>query len=118
MDNGGERELVRRMLGNLIDNAVRHAPPGTTVHVALAHSEGKYVVTVRDSGGGIPEEQRVRIFERFHRAESPGAPDDGAGAGLGLALARWIARTHGGDLDLTDTSSAGSTFTVWLPLSR
>jgi len=108
----GDEDLIRRMLGNLIDNAVRHAPAGTAVRVALAARDSGYLVSVTDAGAGIPPDQQARVFERFHRGESS---SDGGGAGLGLALARWIARVHGGEIELTDTSSAGTTFTVALP---
>jgi signal transduction histidine kinase len=73
-----------------------------------------------DAGPGIPPEDQPHIFERFYRRDRPrpdGAPRDG-GAGLGLALARWIARAHDGDVILARSSGAGTTFLITLPLHR
>ena len=96
----GDEELVRRLVANLLDNAVRHAPPDTTVDVTLEETADGYTVSVSDRGPGIAPEFQPYIFERFNRGDAA-RPADG-GAGLGLALARWIARLHGGDV------SAGS----------
>jgi heavy metal sensor kinase len=113
----GDEELIHRMIGNLIDNAIRHAPPGSTVRVDLDRSSSGYVIAVRDQGPGVPDEIRPYIFERFYRGDAARqrgpAPNDGAG--LGLALARWIARSHGGDVDLVRSSGSGSTFVIALP---
>jgi heavy metal sensor kinase len=110
----GDEELARRLVGNLLDNAVRHTPAGTTVRVELRHDGGRYLLTVTDSGDGIPAEIQPHIFERFFRGDSARTAA-GGGAGLGLALARWIARTHGGDVTLTSSSPQGTTFTAILP---
>ena len=113
----GDEELVHRMIGNLIDNAIRHAPPGSSVRVDLDRSSSGYVIAVRDQGPGVPDEIRPFIFERFYRGDA--ARQRGStssdGAGLGLALARWIARSHGGDVDLVRSSESGSTFVIALP---
>jgi heavy metal sensor kinase len=114
----GDEELVRRMIGNVVDNAVRHAPPATSVRIDLDRSASGYVIAVRDQGPGVPPEIQPYIFERFFRADAarqrgPASPHDGAG--LGLALARWIARSHGGDVDLVRSSESGSTFVIALP---
>jgi signal transduction histidine kinase len=109
----GDEDLMRRMIGNLVDNAIRHAPARSTVRVELRREGRRYQVLVRDGGPGIPVEVQSRIFERFYRLDAA-RPYDG-GAGLGLALARWIARQHGGDVILLDSSDAGTTFMVELP---
>ena len=106
------------MVNNLNDNAVRHSPPATLVTVSLDSVDSRYVITVADRGAGISPENQPHIFERFYRADPSRARGgrDG-GAGLGLALARWVAHLHGGTVKLTSSSNQGSTFTVELPLS-
>lgn len=113
----GDEELIRRLIGNLLDNAVRHAPEASRVRVVLGATAGGYAIAVGDSGPGIPPEIRPHIFERFYRGDAGRARTvraDG-GAGLGLALARWVARTHGGDVRLADSSDSGTTFVAELP---
>jgi signal transduction histidine kinase len=113
----GDEELVRRMITDLVDNAIRYAPAGTSVRVDLDRSASGYVIAVRDQGPGVPAEIRPYIFERFFRGEAsrPRTWSVREGAGLGLALARWIARSHGGDVDLVRSSESGSTFVIALP---
>jgi heavy metal sensor kinase len=112
----GDEELVRRLVGNLLDNAARHAPNGTTVHVVLRRAGNAYRLDVVDHGAGIPPQSQPHIFERFYRVDPSRVRNGGGGAGLGLALARWIARTHGGDVVLSESSERGTRFTVELPL--
>jgi signal transduction histidine kinase len=113
----GDEDLVRRLLLNIVDNAIRYSPPGGTVRVALDHAGGAYRVSVTDEGPGIAPDAQSRIFERFYRADAARASNGGrdGGAGLGLALARWIARAHDGDIALAASSRIGSTFVVTLP---
>ena len=110
----GDEELVRRLVGNLLDNAVRHTRPGSVVHVSLAHDTAQYLLSVTDAGAGITPEIQPHIFERFFRGDAARTSTDG-GAGLGLALARWIARAHGGDVTLVRSSDDGTTFAATLP---
>jgi heavy metal sensor kinase len=110
----GDEELVRRLIGNLLDNAVRHTRPGSVVHVSLGHESERYVLSVTDAGEGIAPEIQPHIFERFFRGDAARPSSDG-GAGLGLALARWIARTHGGDVTLVRSSHEGTRFEATLP---
>jgi heavy metal sensor kinase len=113
----GDEELLRRLVGNLLDNAVRHAPAGSRVDVALRPATGGYEVSVSDRGPGIPEEIQPHIFERFYRGDATRVRDRRAdsGAGLGLALSRWIAHVHHGEVRLIQSSESGTTFTVFLP---
>jgi two-component system OmpR family sensor kinase len=111
----GDEELVRRMIVNLIDNAVGHSPPGTTVRVELDETATGYAIAVKDQGPGIPEAIREHIFERFYRGDASHRSGAHDGAGLGLALTRWIARVHGGDVLLARSSASGSTFVISLP---
>jgi len=112
----GDEDLVRRLVVNLLDNAVRHGPAGSTVKVDLWRKADGYAISICDQGAGIPAQIQERIFERFYRgdtARSRGERPDG-GAGLGLALARWIANVHDGDVTLERSSAAGTTFTAFL----
>lgn len=108
----GDDRLLRQMVSNLIDNAIRHATRGGTVGVSLRASGREATIRVSDNGRGIPESQRERIFERFARHQP-----DYSGAGLGLPIARWIADAHGGRLVLESTGPSGSVFVVSLPLA-
>ena len=110
----GDEELLRRLVANLLDNAVRHAPPGSAVQVELREEAERYVLSVTDRGDGIPAEIQPHIFERFVRGDAARTSAAG-GAGLGLALVRWIARTHGGEVTLARSSPEGTTFTAILP---
>jgi two-component system OmpR family sensor kinase len=110
----GDEDLLRRMIGNLLDNAVRHSPPGSSVSVELQKANDRYAVFISDRGPGVPPEMTGHIFERFYRAGGDRGRDHD-GAGLGLALARWIAQVHGGDVVLARTSEEGSTFAISLP---
>lgn len=109
----GDEELVRRLIGNLLDNAIRHAPRGSIVQVTLTEESGRFLISVADAGEGIPPEIQPHIFERFFRGDAARTSD--GGAGLGLALARWIARAHGGDVTLVRSSPEGATFAAHLP---
>jgi two-component system, OmpR family, sensor kinase len=109
----GDDGLLRQMVGNLVDNAIRHAARRGTVRVSLQASGHDAVIRVADDGRGIPEAQQKRIFERFVRLEA-----DYTGAGLGLPIARWIAEAHAGQLILESTGSGGSVFAAILPLAE
>ena len=108
----GDEELLRRMVMNVLDNAIRHTPRGGQVHIAVRTSEQSATVSVEDSGPGIPVAERDRIFERFVRLTTANIP---TGGGLGLPIARWIAEQHHGTLRL-DEPPQGSRFVATLPL--
>jgi two-component system OmpR family sensor kinase len=108
----GDREMIRRVLDNLLDNAIKYSDAGGSVSIALARSNGSMIVDVRDAGPGVSEGSRERIFERFYRGDDARTRSD-TGAGLGLAIARWVARAHGGDLKVADEK--GSVFRLSLP---
>jgi signal transduction histidine kinase len=109
----GDERLLRDMLINLLDNAIRHTPRGGWVRVELVAGNDAVEVAVTDSGEGIPEADRERVFERFVRLRPSQA---GKGGGLGLPIARSIAEAHGGTLVLGRSDASGSTFLVRLPL--
>jgi two-component system heavy metal sensor histidine kinase CusS len=105
---------LQRLLRNLVENAIRHSPSGGRVRIE-AHQDAEHAhLRVSDDGPGVPLEVRERIFEPFFRLAADRA--DGTGAGLGLAIGRSIARAHGGDL-WVDDSSHGARFIVRLPVS-
>ena len=109
----GDEDLIRRLVSNVLDNAIRYSPEGGAVRVALDRSSDVYSISVTDQGPGIPVEAQARIFERFYRVDAARKRD--GGAGLGLALARWIAHAHDGDIALATSSRLGSTFVITLP---
>ncbi|BBZ44582.1 sensor histidine kinase [Mycobacterium parmense] len=104
---------LAQILSNLLDNARRYTPPGGTITVELAGRDGTAEVTVTDTGPGIPEDQRERIFERLVRLDAGRGRDHG-GAGLGLAIARALARAHGGEL-VCLPHQGGASFRLSLP---
>jgi signal transduction histidine kinase len=112
----GDRERLRQVLGNLVDNAIKYSPDGGTVRVRTAAENGVAWIAVSDEGPGIPADQQARIFEKFGRAEIPGGSTPGTG--LGLFIARSIAEAHGGSLDVRSGPGGGATFTLRLPVGR
>jgi signal transduction histidine kinase len=110
----GDRERLRQVMTNLIDNAVKYSAPGDEVVVTADAGEGLVRVHVTDRGPGIPEDQQELIFEKFGRAAIEGSPKPGTG--LGLFIARSIAEAHGGSLDVASRRDAGATFTLSLPV--
>jgi len=112
----GEPRLLRRLLRNLIENARRHGA-GSPIDVTVRRSGQRHVeVLVCDRGPGVPETERERIFEPFYRM--PGATEREGGVGLGLALARQIARRHQGKVRCKGREGGGSCFVVVLPVDR
>jgi two-component system, OmpR family, sensor kinase len=112
----GDEDLLRQMVMNLMDNAVKFTPEGGVVRLGLTRRGGEYLLSVSDTGPGIPEGAREHVFERFYRADKARSRSEDGGAGLGLAIARWIAQAHDGDLQLADSDGTGATFVVRLPL--
>ncbi|HEY3317141.1 MAG TPA: HAMP domain-containing sensor histidine kinase [Coriobacteriia bacterium] len=109
-----DRARLAQLTRNLLENAARHA--GSRVRVSTRAEGDEAVLTVSDDGTGIAEADRERVFERFVRLDEGRSRSDG-GTGLGLAVCRAIARAHGGEIRVADTSETGTTFEVRLPLS-
>ncbi len=111
----GDRDLLRQLLLNLVDNGLKYTPAGGRVTLSLFRDESQARLVVEDTGQGIAPDQIPLIFDRFYRG-----PDDHvrslAGAGIGLAISRWIARAHSGDITVRSEVGRGSAFTVILPL--
>ncbi|MHB8469513.1 MAG: GAF domain-containing sensor histidine kinase, partial [Gaiellaceae bacterium] len=110
----GDRERLRQVLANLIDNAVKYSPEGDEVKVTARRQNGFVQIAVSDNGPGISRDQQRLIFEKFGRAETGGGSKPGTG--LGLFIARSIAEAHGGTLDVHSRPDAGATFVLALPL--
>ncbi len=107
----GARDDLHRLALNLIENALRHTPPGTRIVAKVSRMPDAVLLTVEDDGPGIPQELRERLFERFVR----GRGDAGGGSGLGLSIVRAVAHSHGGEVTLEAPSGGGSRFVVRLP---
>jgi len=110
----GNVELLRRAIENILRNAIRYAPPESTVEVRLEREANFARITVRDYGPGIPEKLRERIFHPFFRADASRDERTG-GLGLGLAIAQRAVRVHNGDITATN-ASPGALLTITLPL--
>jgi heavy metal sensor kinase len=112
----GDEDLLRQMILNLLDNAIKFTPAGGVVRLGLTRRADEYLLSVSDTGTGIPAEAQAHIFERFYRADKARSRSADGGAGLGLAIARWIAQAHDGDLKLADSNRNGTTFIAHLPI--
>lgn len=111
-----DEDLLLQLWLNLLDNAVKYTAAGGEVTVRWDLDGQHAAVRVSDTGIGIPPEHLPHIFDRFYRIDPARSRAEG-GAGLGLSISRWIAEAHGGTIDAESSSTAGSTFTVRLPLS-
>ncbi|MEO8456701.1 MAG: HAMP domain-containing sensor histidine kinase [Chloroflexota bacterium] len=112
----GDEERLRQMVKNLLENAVTYTPKGGRVGLSL-QSEGENVrLVVQDTGIGIPEAERSKVFERFYRGDQARSMR-GEGVGLGLAIVKYVVEGHGGEIEATETLSGGTSFTVTLPRS-
>ncbi|WP_250031383.1 sensor histidine kinase [Paractinoplanes maris] len=107
---------LRQVVANLVGNAVAHTPSGTGVRIGVGTVDGRAVLEVADSGPGLTAEQAGRIFDRFYRTDRSRTRAGGANAGLGLSIARSLARAHGGDVELETAVGAGACFRLALPL--
>jgi heavy metal sensor kinase len=110
----GDEALIRRLVMNLLDNAIRYTPSGGKVTVSITPEPDGIRLRVADTGIGIPPEAAPHIFERFYRADKARSRQDG-GFGLGLSIVKWIAESHHGEVNMQTVPESGSTFTVTLP---
>jgi len=113
----GDPARVHQVVANLLDNAVRYSPPGGTVQLRAWRDRGSVTIEVCDEGPGIREEDMTRVFDRFYRADPARSSTEG-GAGLGLAIARWIVDLHGGEIRAEGRRPAGCRMVVVLPTAR
>jgi two-component system OmpR family sensor kinase len=114
----GNPDELHRMVVNLLDNAVRHTPDGSTIELRLRVDGDKATIEVADDGPGIPDAMREHVFDRFVRGSGPADTAIGGGTGLGLAIVRAVARSHGGEVKASQSSLGGALVTVTLPLRK
>jgi two-component system, OmpR family, sensor kinase len=110
----GDRERLRQLLLNLVDNAIKYTPVGGTITLSLENAEGWVKIMVQDTGIGVSPEDQEHIFERFYRTDRARSREMG-GSGLGLSIVQWIAQAHKGRVTISSKPQEGSTFGVWLP---
>ena len=117
----GDEQLLRQLVLIQLDNAIKYTDQGGSVHIGVHRVGTNAVLTVRDTGIGIPEEQLPHVFERFYRGDTARTRTSGdslsEGAGLGLSIAQWIAEEHMGAIRVESAVGTGTTVTVELPLA-
>jgi len=112
----GDRDRLKQVMINLVDNAIKYTEPGGSVTIRAAFDPQRCTISVEDTGHGIPPEHQGRIFERFYRVDRDRSRDVG-GTGLGLAIVKHIAQAHGGTVSVESEPGKGSTFTITIPTS-
>jgi two-component system phosphate regulon sensor histidine kinase PhoR len=112
----GDANTLQEVLQNLLDNALQYTPAGGNIEVSASSSNGHVVVTVADTGIGIPQVEQERIFERFYRVDAARSREAG-GTGLGLSIARHIMEAHGGHLWVESAVGEGSRFHFSIPIT-
>jgi two-component system OmpR family sensor kinase len=112
----GDEARLRQVLGNLVSNALHHTPPDALVTISVGTRDGEAILEVADTGPGLSDEQKARVFERFYRADTARTRSTG-GSGLGLSIVAALVAAHSGRVTVADTPGGGATFTVHLPLS-
>ena len=111
----GDPDRLKQLLLNLVSNGIKYTQSGGTVTLGLHRDNTHALLTVTDTGIGIPPEDLPHVFDRFYRVDKARSRAQG-GTGLGLSIAKWIAEVHGGEITVTSAVDTGSTFTVRLPL--
>jgi two-component system phosphate regulon sensor histidine kinase PhoR len=106
--------LLEQAVVNLLDNAVKYSPDGTTVRITAAPDDGEIVIAVSDEGQGVSREHLPRLFERFYRVDKARSRDLG-GTGLGLSIVKHVTQVHGGRVSVDSAIGRGSTFRIHLP---
>ena len=110
-------EGITRIFLNLVDNAIKFSPPGSEVIISGETQSGEVIIHISDTGQGIPVEEQPKIFNRFYQVDRSRKGGSGKSSGLGLTIAREIARSHDGDITVKSVEGIGTTFTVHLPLN-
>jgi len=110
----GDRLFLRQAFVNLLHNAVKYSPVGGTIAVRVQSGSGRLTVEIEDNGPGVPAEDRAKIFDRFYRVDKARWRESG-GAGLGLAITKWVVEAHHGEISLESGSEEGCLFRIKLP---
>jgi signal transduction histidine kinase len=113
----GDADRLAQVLDNLLDNAIRHAPAGSSVRISVRRDGEEIQCSVSDQGPGIPSHHLVHIFERFYRVDASRDRKSG-GAGLGLAIVKALVSAQGGRTSVQSTVGEGAVFSVWLPAAK
>ncbi|HTP13794.1 MAG TPA: ATP-binding protein [Bacteroidota bacterium] len=112
----GDATRLKQLFLNLIDNAVKYTPARGKIALSLERSDGSALISIRDSGIGIPRKFQAKVFERFYRVERAHGTSV-QGSGLGLSIAKWIAEVHHGSIEVKSRENKGSTFIVRIPVA-
>jgi two-component system OmpR family sensor kinase len=112
----GDRTLLERLVSNVVDNAIRYTEPGGTVEMELGEADGKAILTVRDTGIGIPEDALPFIFDRFYVVDQSRSKESG-GSGLGLSIVKSVADLHHAEIDVESEVNRGTVFRLSFPLA-
>ncbi|MFN7931309.1 MAG: heavy metal sensor histidine kinase [Blastocatellia bacterium] len=112
----GDAQRLKQLLLNLLDNAVKYTPEHGTIRLRLSHDDHDAILSISDTGRGIPEEDLPHIFERFFRHSRSTSDKTVQGFGLGLSIVKWIVDSHGGKISAESRVNKGTTFTVRFPL--
>jgi signal transduction histidine kinase len=113
----GDQDRLKQVIVNLVANAIQYTPSGGQIKLALRKDNSQALLTVSDTGPGIPAADLPHIFERFYRAERSRKRNESGGFGLGLSIASWIVRRHSGSIEVESQEGKGTKFTVRLPLT-
>ena len=110
----GNADYLERAVSNLMDNAIKYTREKGRVRVKAVVDHGDVIIEVSDNGLGIPQEDLVRVFERFYRVDRSRSREMG-GTGLGLSIVKHVAQVHGGSIEVSSTPGEGSTFRLRIP---
>jgi two-component system OmpR family sensor kinase len=113
----GDEARLRQVLGNLVSNALNYTPVNAPITVSVGTRGNEAVMEVSDTGPGLSDEQKARVFERFYRADTARNRTTG-GSGLGLSIVAALVAAHNGRVTTSDTQPHGATFTIYLPISK
>jgi two-component system sensor histidine kinase VicK len=109
-----DHSKLEELFSNIIENAIRYTPENGSITIEIAKQKDKHVISISDTGIGIPKEEQEKIFERFYRVDKARSREDG-GAGLGLSIAAMIVKMHKGEIEVNSQPNKGSVFSISLP---